>query len=425
MKGVLVLLPALAMASINLADMPIQPAGFHLEGFDPTKFGFIPKRLDMGSLISNNPERGNITAATRKPLSNAQIAFQGLLHNAPLLVSMMGPHKKDAPFEPRAETLKPELRQDAIRKKLYFGPYMLPSSKEVNFNSVVRGDSGMIEVFRKTTGPCTNCTILFAQAGLEFENGTEANTDVGGWLHHSILMALGADKEFAGCGKDVPMKGSDAFFGGGNERLPVWYTNRNQSADTGYYISSNDSYMAYFELMNMDVEQKKVYPTITFEWLPGKQQGWKRMQDIWIDLDYCSPTGTKPLNDKAFSINSTTWTSPYSGTLVNIDAHMHDGGTSLEIFKNSERICEGVAGYGEGPGWIERSNGVQGSTGMQHISSMSHCELMSRFEKGDVFHVRANYDFTKHMGERDNKGKLGEVMGLTVMFAALDDEQKP
>jgi hypothetical protein len=413
------LLPSLASAAaVEYQRGQIPGLSFK---FDPSKFNFDPKKFDLSAFKPTQAIANSSTAGVQKPLSPAEIALQGILRNPGMLAAFSKPHQAEPAFKPREEILTPVLRKDAVRKKFYYGPYNLPSSKAVNFASVVYGDSGMIQIFKKITPPCSDCTILTGQAGLEFANGSEANTDMGGWLHHSILMAMGKDKAFAGCGRDTPMPGVDAFFGGGNERLLVKYTNSDASYNSGYYIAPNDTFTAYFELMNMDVDPKTVLPTITFEYIPGRPKGLKHIQDVWIDLDYCSPTGTEPLNDSFFTINSTKWTSPYDGTIVNVDGHLHDGGTHLRVYQNGALLCDAAASYGETPGFVERSNGIQGEAGMKHISHMNSCEAMGPIKKGDVFHVQAEYDFKTHMGERNNRGKLGEVMGLTVFFVALDD----
>ena len=131
------------------------------------------------------------------------------------------------------------------------------------------------------------------------------------------MINMGTDHVWEGCGLPFSPPGFDPFFGGGNERTLVHYTGPN--FNSGYYISPNDSFILYNELMNMDVEEKHIYATINWEYLPGKPEGFKRVQDMWLDLSYCSPVGRKaPANEKTFNVSSVKWTSPYDGQVVSI-----------------------------------------------------------------------------------------------------------
>jgi hypothetical protein len=40
------------------------------------------------------------------------------------------------------------------------------------------------------TKPCSDCMILGMNAGLEYPDGKDANTDTGMWLHHVSYVTL-------------------------------------------------------------------------------------------------------------------------------------------------------------------------------------------------------------------------------------------
>ena len=64
--------------------------------------------------------------------------------------------------------------------------------------------------------PCKDCLITWMQAGLEYSNGTDANTNTGLWLHHMGLSNYG--RPDAVCDR---YWGGERFFASGNERTAV------------------------------------------------------------------------------------------------------------------------------------------------------------------------------------------------------------
>ena len=86
---------------------------------------------------------------------------------------------------------------------------------------------------------------------------------------------------------------------------------------------------------------------------------------------------------------------------------MHDGGVSIEIFKNGELICTSV------PHYSTKATGVMGgmkkcqlmgtavnNTQIEHVGVQEGCTFNPPLpiKKGDTMHIKANYDFTKHPG---------------------------
>jgi hypothetical protein len=87
-----------------------------------------------------------------------------------------------------------------------YGPYKVPPSTENN---------GMKEFTDPASEkPCSDCLIIGLQAGLEYTNGTTANSDTGMWLHHGVLYDFG--RQDTAC-PSMPYR----FFASGNERTSL------------------------------------------------------------------------------------------------------------------------------------------------------------------------------------------------------------
>lgn len=71
-------------------------------------------------------------------------------------------------------------------------------------------------VQQNATMPCTDCTIIFVQAGLEYDDGTTADADTQFWLHHTVIY--NQNKLPAVCSLPGHV---DKLFASGNERTPV------------------------------------------------------------------------------------------------------------------------------------------------------------------------------------------------------------
>ena len=92
------------------------------------------------------------------------------------------------------------------RTLLRYGPYKAPPFSEEN---------GMKE-FQEMDAekPCMDCLLISIQAGLEYPNGSYANSNTGMWLHHAVLYDFG--RKDVAC-PDLPYR----FFASGNERSPL------------------------------------------------------------------------------------------------------------------------------------------------------------------------------------------------------------
>jgi hypothetical protein len=225
------------------------------------------------------------------------------------------------------------IKKQAKAKKIRYGPYTLPSTATKNLQSMLSDESGMIDTYKtKQTLPCNDCTLLYASGSLEYANGSQANTDTGSWLHHTVLINSGKGRTSAACSSSkVGSMGGDPFVSFGNERDAVPFTDDNGVFNTGYYIHPTDTLTLYNELMNMDTFEKEVYLTVNYEYLEGRQEGWNYTKAVWVSIGpSCSDTkgngfggANSPVNSKgepkaadSFAVQSTNWTAPWAASMI-------------------------------------------------------------------------------------------------------------
>jgi hypothetical protein len=114
------------------------------------------------------------------------------------------------PINSTVTTLTPQFftEQGSKRVKVTYGPFVVPP---MNVNS------GMEDFeYETVTFGCSDCTVTYMEAGLEYPNGTYANVNTSLWLHHVVLY--NTDNEDTVCGTD---EFGERFFASGNERSPV------------------------------------------------------------------------------------------------------------------------------------------------------------------------------------------------------------
>jgi hypothetical protein len=108
---------------------------------------------------------------------------------------------------------------------------------------------------------------------------------------------------------------------------------------------------------------------------------------------------------------------------------LHDGGTNLKVYRNTQVICDSIANYGKGEGHshgrrnsLERrqGSGPKSVDGKEHIQQMSTCSMMGAVTPTDQIYIVAEYDFNKHKGFQSPSGAYTEVMGIAIMYLAAD-----
>jgi len=210
--------------------------------------------------------------------------------------------------------------------------------------------------------------------------------------------------------------GSERFFSSGNERTPFDYSKNKVKA--GYRVKQGDKFSFIVDLMNMNMEDKKVYMTITYEYQKGTPKGYKAVRPIWLDIDQCGLSDVSATNNKAYTKTARPWRSTFSGQPVLMGGHLHDGGTKLEITQNGKIVCESTASYGA------TSRYIGGADHQKHISGMKRCgndpdTPLAPLKVGDVIGLKAHYDYTVHKGMNKDNGKPSDVMGIGIIWVAV------
>lgn len=286
--------------------------------------------------------------------------------------------------------------------QIKYGPFITPSNSH-NSGMVVYSDKTILQ-------PCTDCLITFMQAGLEYPNGTYANTDTGIMLHH-IVMFENSSQDLI-CSR-IPSR----FFASGNERTPIDLT-VNGTSKTGYYIPANTSMSYRIELMNMQPNQRYVTVTLNFEYIPGQPSGFRPVNTWWLDV--AGPCGKSDQdvpaapNDVTFNYTSPApYNSPFGGSIVTMAGHMHDGGTEVTVSENGNSICTFTPTYAATPGMNGAGNM---SMPMNDISNISVCNDAGTFKAGNEFGIQAFYNASAHALMLGSDGQPLPVMGISLMY---------
>jgi len=297
--------------------------------------------------------------------------------------------------------------------------------------SALTGEAGtMTSMATGMVKPCAPCGLVSAQAGLEYANGTVADNSNGAWLHHIVLLTGGSGHSDGTCpGQGVGAIGERTFSSGNERTLTAFGDILTNKVKAVFPLAPSDVFSAQLELMNLNTVVKNVYLTIDFEWIPGSPAGFKRSRAMWLDVTNCGISSVNPPRGKMnFKLSSKKWTVGYSGQMLGVGGHLHDGGTSLKIYKNTQVVCDSIADYARGGGHshgrrtaLQRRQGASPSSdGKEHIQKMSTCSMMGAVNPTDQIWIDADYDFNKHKGFQSKSGAFTEVMGIAIMYLAAD-----
>lgn len=316
----------------------------------------------------------------------------------------------------------PEHKSQRIRAK--YGPLYVPTAG---------GGHEMGNYVFPIPAPCTNCLITEASGGLEYTDGKYANANTGMWLHHAVIF------ENTTASASCPSAPAP-IFATGNERTLISIS-VNGTVKAGYPLSTTAQLFAAIELMNEGAPRDAVV-TIEWEFIPSQPSSFRPATFIWLDADGpCLERGGEvpvPEGQAVFNLSmNPPWTADFSGDILQIASHMHDGGEELLVKRNGEVVCEGKARYGEKPGYVssgDHSDHEGGGEGgghhhgrdlgrrhedMPHISSITSCWGQGRVEKGDKWGLEARYNLTRHSAMAMG-GHLEPVMGISMVYVARD-----
>lgn len=218
--------------------------------------------------------------------------------------------------------------------------------------------------------------------------------------------------------------------------------------------------------------------TMTYEYIPTVPAGFDKVKALWFDIGGCGSSDQPAKPNQAFQYSSPGWTADFNGRITFIGGHLHDGGTHLNVKKNSTVICDCEAAYGQSPAYINggltsmnasmsgmsmkarapmtmssgmsmsgmasstkttisRMSGTETGTstsmptstsssmaGMSmnddtvHISSISTCDNNANISVGDVWSITAFYNSTEYSLMTNTDGTLAPIMGISLVYVA-------
>jgi hypothetical protein len=122
---------------------------------------------------------------------------------------------------------------------------------------------------------------------------------------------------------------AERYFSSGNERSVFDFNlgGTDLSKGQGYYLTPQDKFMYLIDLMNMNMDDRSVYMTMTYDYLPGElPPGWNQTKTVWLDANSCGTSEVpSPKDSGSFTIQSYEWTPNFEGRIIDAIGHLHDG----------------------------------------------------------------------------------------------------
>jgi len=330
------------------------------------------------------------------------------------------------------------------------------------------------------TKPCSDCMIVGMNAGLEYLDGSDANTDTKLWLHHMVLFNIGTGAWDATCtafGLPHMIVGSlpassERIFSSGNERTTVFFNPQwTNTTNMGYPVYSKDRFGLITDLMNMNAGAKTVYLTMYYDYVDGHPSHFQEVKPVWFDVAQC---GISEVSGRApgakFDVRASAWTANFDGEVLQAGGHLHDGGTAIDLIVDGKTVCKSTPTYGTDEEIMVRAraaikgevlplpgkhsstkavapppetgakSGGHGHMGGKHIMAMTICSDSNRdinglpvvpweikkVKKGQSWVLKASYDYNQHAGmKKGNTNSMSSVMGIAIMFVKTAVKRTP
>ena len=170
--------------------------------------------------------------------------------------------------------------------------------------------------------------------------------------------------------------------------------------------------------MNMSNQTRVVALTMTFEYIPFVPDEFDTVKSLWFDIGGCGSSSFPAEPGNAFQYSSPSWKPSFTGDVLFALSHLHDGGTHLELRKNTSIVCDAEAIY-------RTYESLQSSNlGEEHISTISECANLGRSEAGDEWSITAYYDASKHSLMNRMDGSPEPVMGISLAYMTETPEER-
>jgi hypothetical protein len=201
--------------------------------------------------------------------------------------------------------------------------------------------------------------------------------------------------------------------------VPSW-----NEKNVGYKINTADKFALIVDLMNENMQDKVVYLTLTYDFVPGHPEDYDDMRPVWFDVAQCLTSEWPPPYDNGnYTIPTATWTANFDGDIIGAAGHLHDGGQRVLLEADGKMVCDSEATYGGSPEYVSKAAMGSQDSATQHISKMSLCVKdklhVKKLVKGQKWKLKAVYDYKKNKGNRHGNGKQSNVMGISIMFVRL------
>jgi hypothetical protein len=232
-------------------------------------------------------------------------------------------------------------------------------------------------------------------------------------------------------------KNSERFLSSGNERMPiVLLSSASSHQKAGYHLRKTDSFKFLVDLMNMNMEDRVVYLTLTYDLVDGAlPTGWMDVKPVWLDAENCASSDVDPPQETGiFALTSKPWTPNFEGEVLSLGGHLHDGGSHLEVMAtNSSSVCTSEAKYAENFKYVFKdfaNTAMMGGDHVaeKHISSMSWCghsnalPKVKTLKKDQSWMLKGNYDYDRFEGNKDRNGKQDHIMAISIVYVAVSPE---
>lgn len=282
-----------------------------------------------------------------------------------------------------------------ITKKIKYGPYTIPAGSGDPHDHMGMGAISN-RIVQNVAKPCSGCTVIGMQAGVENTSGQTVNIDTGPMLHHTVLISQG--KNDTTCGSTFF---GERFFASGNERTAVDLT----GSGRGYKVGSSERWNQIVDLMNWATTSKTVYVTVTYKYATGSDSTARgAARPLWLDVDGCGDSvftiGEGVSHTVADISAGSTW------NIIGMAGHLHDHSVDITAsnLTTGSPICQSVASFG--------ASGYVTPDGRKHISGMTQCagSPLAVVRSGETVHIDAQYNVPA------GHGMIDDAMGIMLAY---------
>lgn len=167
-------------------------------------------------------------------------------------------------------------------------------------------------------------TILESHSEVQNPQFKRVGTEEGIYNHHNVFMHMQSSSAVYGCEGAGPSKFSMPFTvlsAGATENGFVRYFAEDDVVKSGYYLPKDRQILNQLDVINYNDEEREVYTSTEFEYLPGKAEGYIQSRQYLIDPGLCGgPSGASihpPKGQSKFSIKTSNLVALKDGWIVN------------------------------------------------------------------------------------------------------------